>query len=301
MRCHLPDADLNEANVFRVGSERALYPANYVEATLLSTPPGKTEWVTLNVYARELAETDNPNPLPIPRDQVINTGYHSTQIRATFNIDNEKILVGIGGGVRLSVPANSDVSVGIAVPGVPRNAYALIPNWPNNPMGVQVQVGAAIPAQTLSPFPMPFLGGDPPLAAYTTTILATMKTCRVPVGDRLARLSQEVWAVASGGRGGLSGTLVEVPARARKISIYDTATTLEPLEGALYAQFRGAYFVDAMGNPTPDGPVIASLYPQTMIHDFTLPTNATHLVVRGSTGGEDPGPAKINLTWTLEF
>src|SRR4030042_6164207 len=135
MRCHLPDATLNEANVCRVGAERAVYPADYVEATLLSTPPGKTEWVTLCVYARELAETDNTNPPPSPRDQVINTGYHSTQIRATFNVDNEKILVGIGAGVRLSVPANSDVAVGIAIPGVPRNIYPTTPNWPDTPAG----------------------------------------------------------------------------------------------------------------------------------------------------------------------
>lgn len=95
---------------------------------------------------------------------------------------------------------------------------------------------------------------------------------------------------------------IPIPSRARLVSVYDTSST-QPTPPSLYTTLTGVQFIegDDLAATTPDGVVIATLYPVTMIHNFTVPTNATHLVVYGAEGDEDPQPAKINVTWTLEL
>lgn len=192
--------DTQSVSVFRVGSERAVYPDDYVVYTVLPLRAKEDEWMTLNIFAREIVELGNPNPLPQPYQQVLAQGYQNTQIRALISIENEETLVGIGAGMRMSVPANMEVVVKIAVPGVPRNTYPY-PIWPQAPSGVIVQLSGPIPSMTVSPFPMPAPDPEPVvLPAFTTVITAVATPCRPPVGDRLARLSQEVWTASGGAR-----------------------------------------------------------------------------------------------------
>lgn len=202
--------DTQSVSVFRVGSERAVYPNDYVIYDILPLRAKEDSWMTLNIFARELVELGNPNPLPQPYQSVLSQGYRNTQIRALVSIENEETLVGIGAGCRFSVPANMEVIVKIAVPGVPRNVYPY-PIWPQAPSGVIIQLSGPIPPMAVSPFPMPAAGPEPQiLPAFTTNITAVATPCRPPVGDRLARLSQEVWT-ASTGRGPRGGGGEEPP------------------------------------------------------------------------------------------
>lgn len=295
--------DFNSVGVFRVGSERQVYPADYVVQTVMPLQAKQDGWLTLNIYAQELVETNNPAPLPQPFQLVQNTGYRNTQIRALVSIDNEQVLVGIGAGVRMSVPSNCDVQVSIAVPAVPINTYPF-PLWGNNPSGVIIQSAGGFPAYPASPFPMvpPFT-----LPAYTTYISLGATPCRPPVAGRYARLSQEIFTRDLGVFRLAFGQVIPIPSRAVKVSIYDAEDSVNanldnPTFPAYYTAFQRAYFIENDNfAPSLDGPVIATLYNQTVIHDFTIPTNATHLLVLGQIGDEVIQPAKINVTWTLEI
>lgn len=298
--------DFNSVGVFRVGSERQVYPDDYVVQTILPLQAKQDGWMTLNIYAQELVESNNPAPLPQPFQQVQNTGYRNTQIRALVSIDNEQVLVGIGAGIRMSVPSNADVSIAIAVPAVPRNVYPF-PLWGNNPSGVIIQSAGQFPAYATSPFPMPFAGLDEvTLPAYTTVISAFATPCKPPVAGRHARLSQEIFTRDIGVPRLPLGQIIPIPSRAVKVSIYDAEDNNNQLPNptfpAYYSAFQRAYFIENDNfAPSLDGPVIATLYNQTMVHDFTIPTNATHLLVLGQVGDEVIEPAKLNVTWTLEI
>lgn len=295
--------DTQSVSVFRVGSERAVYPNDYVIYDILPLRVKEDSWMTLNIFARELVELGNPNPLPQPYQTVLSQGYRNTQIRALISIENEETLVGIGAGCRISIPSNMEVVVKIAVPAVPRNTYPF-PLWGTNPSGVIVQFAGPFPVFPTSPFPMQPIGPEQAvLPAFTTNITAVATPCRPPVSGRLARLSQEVWTARDPNFGPAWFATIPIPSRARKVSVYDGFTDVFPVAPAVYSHFQRAVFIegDDFTAATPDLVSIASFNNRTMVHDFTVPTNATHLTLVGQEPGEIPGPAKLNVTWTLEL
>jgi hypothetical protein len=192
----------DERRFFRVGNE--LFPPNnevqFLRVTLALNDmnKGQSEWGTLAIYGREVVRLGERNPIPLSINDIVNRGLHTTQIRAIIDIDGEETIVGVGAGVRFSFPATTQVRVSLAVPIVPQGQYPMFgPMFPNN-NGVIINPNAPS-AYTTSPFPMPELElGVEPLPVYDSFVEAYYKVCRPPVGDRLARLSQQVLLQTAG-------------------------------------------------------------------------------------------------------
>lgn len=99
--------------------------------------------------------------------------------------------------------------------------------------------------------------------------------------------------------------LIPIPSRARAVTIYDgmlpEGVIVPP---SVYRLLVAAMFIegDDPSVTTPDGFGIATLYNGEVIREFPIPTNATHLLIFAQSGSvEDPEPAKMNVTWTLEL